>query len=46
MNTTPIKSNSNPAAVSKGLRVKTHVKAGYMPQNHNQTLVRGLQASG
>ena len=28
MNTTTIKSNSNPAAVSKGLRVKTHVKAG------------------
>jgi hypothetical protein len=46
MNTTTMKSNSNSAAVSKGLRVKTHVKAGGVPLNHNQTLVRGLQASG
>jgi hypothetical protein len=43
MNTTTIKSNSNPAAISTGLRVKTHVKAGGITMNHNQTLVRGLK---
>jgi Domain of unknown function (DUF4157) len=53
MNTTTMKSNSNPAAVSTGLRFKTHVKAGsellahelvhVAQQNHNQTLVRGLK---
>jgi hypothetical protein len=43
MNTITMKSNSNPAAVSTGLRVKTHVKAGGLSQNHNQTLVRGLK---
>jgi hypothetical protein len=44
MNTTTIKSNSNPAAMSKGLRVKTNVKAGGVSPNHNQTLVRGLKS--
>jgi hypothetical protein len=43
MNTITIKSNSNPAALSKGLRVKTNVKAGGLHVNHNQTLVRGLK---
>jgi hypothetical protein len=43
MNTITIKSNSNPAAVSKGLRVKTNVKAGGVGMNHNQTLVRSLK---
>jgi hypothetical protein len=31
MNTTPMKSNSNPTAVSKGLKVKSHVKASFSP---------------
>jgi hypothetical protein len=31
MNTITMKSSSNPAAVSKGLRVKTHVKASFSP---------------
>jgi hypothetical protein len=44
MNTITMKSNSNPAAVSTGLRVKTHVKAGGLSLNHNQTLVRGLKS--
>ena len=44
MNTITIKSNSNPAAMSKGLRVKTNVKAGGVSPNHNQTLVRGLKS--
>jgi hypothetical protein len=43
MNTTTMKSNSNPTPASTGLRVKTHVKAGETPRNHNQTLVRGLK---
>jgi hypothetical protein len=48
MNTITMKSNSNPAAVSTGPKVKTNVKAGLFPPgptiiNHNQTLVRGLK---
>jgi hypothetical protein len=48
MNTITMKSNSNPAAVSTGPKVKTNVKAGSFPPgpsitNHNQTLVRGLK---
>jgi hypothetical protein len=43
MNTITMKSNSNPAAVSQGLKVKSHVKAGALTANHNQTLVRGLK---
>jgi hypothetical protein len=47
MNTTTIKSNSNPSAASTGLKVKTNVKAGVPPgpyiTNHNQTVVRGLK---
>jgi hypothetical protein len=40
MNTTPMKSDSKPAAASQGLKLKSNVKAGRIVVNHNQTLVR------
>jgi hypothetical protein len=43
MNTTTMKSNSNPTPASTGPKVKTNVKTGGLPMNYNQTLVRGLK---